>query len=62
MWVYICLIKQTNNTNNMKATIKTKNAYTWPSYSVMLGKEVLKAFRSKKDAVQFRNQYNNNNA
>jgi hypothetical protein len=46
----------------MKATIKTKNPYTWPSYSVMLGKEVLQAFRSKKDAVEFRNQYNKNNA
>ena len=44
----------------MKATIKTKNPYTWKSYTVMLGKEVLKAFYSKKDAIEFRNQYNKN--
>jgi hypothetical protein len=44
----------------MKARIKTKNPYTYPTYTVMIGNEVIKAFYSKKQAVEFRNQLNNN--
>jgi hypothetical protein len=46
--------------NNMKATIKTKNPYTYPTYTVMIGKEVIKAFYSKKEAIEFKNKLNNN--
>ena len=42
----------------MKARIKTKNPYTFPTYTVMIGSEVIKAFYSKKEAEQFRNQLN----
>jgi hypothetical protein len=42
----------------MKARIKTKNPYTFPTYTVMVGSEVIKAFYSKKEAQQFRNQLN----
>ena len=42
----------------MKARIKTKNPYTFPTYTVMIGSEVIKAFYSKKEAQEFRNQLN----
>lgn len=44
----------------MKATIKTKNKnpYTFPTYTVMIGKEIIKGFYSKKEAIAFRNQLN----
>ena len=42
----------------MKATIKTKNPYTYPTFTVMIGKEVIKAFYSKKEAIEFRNNLN----
>jgi hypothetical protein len=42
----------------MKARIKTKNPYTFPTYTVMIGSEVIKAFYSKKEAQQLRNQLN----
>lgn len=44
----------------MKATIKTKNPYTYPTYTVIIGKEVIKAFYSKKEAIEFKNKLNNN--
>ena len=31
----------------MKATVKTKNPYTFPTYTVMIGKEIIKAFYFK---------------
>lgn len=42
----------------MKARIKTKNRYTYPTYTVMIGNEVIKAFYSKKEAIEFRNELN----
>jgi hypothetical protein len=42
----------------MNARIKTKNPYTFPTYTVIVGSEVIKAFYSKKEAQQFRNQLN----
>ena len=42
----------------MKARIKTKNPYTFPTYTVMIGTEVIKGFYSKKEAQEFRNQLN----
>lgn len=50
------IIKQTKN--KMKARIKTKNPYTYPTYTVMIGNEVIKAFYSKKEAEEFRNELN----
>ena len=41
-----------------KATIKTKNPYTYPTYTVMIGKEIIKSFYSKKEAIEFRNNLN----
>ena len=43
----------------MKATVKTKNPYTFPTYTVMIGKEIIKAFYSKKQAIEFKNNLNN---
>ena len=43
-----------------KASIKTKNPYTYPTYTVMIGKEIIKGFYSKKEAVEFKNKLNNN--
>jgi len=42
----------------MKATVKTKNPYTFPTYTVMIGKEVIKGFYSKKEAIEFKNNLN----
>ena len=42
----------------MKATIKTKNPYTFSTFTVMIGKEVIKAFYSRKEAIEFRNNLN----
>jgi hypothetical protein len=42
----------------MNARIKTKNPYTFPTYTVMIGNEVIKAFYSKKEAQQFKKQLN----
>ncbi len=44
--------------NKMKATIKTKNPYTFPTFTVMIGKEIIKGFYSKKEAIEFRNNLN----
>ena len=44
----------------MKATIKTKNKFTYPTYTVMIGSEVIKSFYSKKEAQELRNKLNNN--
>ena len=54
-------LKNCNNlkTKNMKATIKTKNPYTYPTYTVMVGKEIIKCFYSKKEAIELRNKLNN---
>jgi len=54
-------LKNCNNlkTKNMKATIKTKNPYTYPTYTVMVGKEIIKGFYSKKEAIELRNKLNN---
>ena len=43
----------------MKAKIKTKNPFTYPTYTVMLGKEVIKGFYSKAEAIKLRNELNN---
>jgi hypothetical protein len=43
-----------------KATVKTKNPYTYPTYTVMIGKEIIKGFYSKKEATEFKNKLNNN--
>jgi len=42
----------------MKATIKIKNPYTFPTFTVMIGKEIIKGFYSKKEAIEFRNNLN----
>ena len=42
----------------MKASIKTKNKFTFPSYTVMIGKEIIKGFYSKKEAMEFRDNLN----
>ena len=41
-----------------KATIKTKNPYTFPTYTVMQDGLVVKAFYSKQDAIKLRNELN----
>jgi len=43
-----------------KATVKTKNPYTYPTYTVMIGKEIIKGFYSKKEAIEFKNKLNKN--
>lgn len=45
-------------TKQMKATIKTKNPYTFPTFTVMIGKEIIKGFYSKKEAIEFKNNLN----
>lgn len=45
----------------MKAKIKIKNPYTYPSYTVMIGNEIIKGFYSKKEAIELKNKLNNNN-
>ena len=52
------IINETIKTNQMKATIKTKNPYTFPTFTVMIGKEIIKGFYSKKEAIEFRNNLN----
>ena len=42
----------------MKAKIKIKNPYTFPTYTVMIGEEVIKGFYSKFEAKQFINKLN----
>lgn len=42
----------------MKASIKTKNPFTRPSYTVMIGKEVIKGFYSKAEAKILRDKLN----
>jgi hypothetical protein len=42
----------------MKARIKVKNPYTYPTYTVMIGREIVKAFYSKKLAIEFKNNLN----
>lgn len=42
----------------MKATIKIKNPFTYPTYTVMKGKQVIKGFYSKKEAIELRNRLN----
>lgn len=42
----------------MKARIKIKNPFTYPTYTVMVGAEIIKGFYSKKEAQQFRNNLN----
>ena len=54
----MCIIINQFKTNIMKATIKTKNPYTFPTFTVMIGKEIIKSFYSKKEAIEFRNNLN----
>ena len=54
----VCIFVDTKTINDMKATIKTKNPYTFTTYTVMIGKEVIKGFYSKKEAIEFRNNLN----
>jgi hypothetical protein len=42
----------------MKATIKIKNPFTYPTYTVVKGKEVIKGFYSKNEAIEFKNKLN----
>jgi hypothetical protein len=42
----------------MKARIKVKNPYTYPTYTVMIGSEIVKSFYSKKLAIEFKNNLN----
>jgi hypothetical protein len=42
----------------MKAKVITKNPYTYPTYTVMLGDEIIKGFYSKKEANKLKNQLN----
>jgi hypothetical protein len=42
----------------MKARVHTKNRYTFPTYTVLVGKEVIKAFYSRKEACMLRDQIN----
>lgn len=54
--MYVCKVIKTNN--QMKARIKTKNPYTYPTYTIMIGSEIIKGFYCKKEAQIFRNQLN----
>lgn len=47
--------------NTPKASIKVKNPYTYPTYTVMIGSEVQKGFYCRKEAVAYRNQLNSQN-
>jgi hypothetical protein len=42
----------------MKATIKIKNPFTYPTYTVMIGKEIIKGFYLKSEALIFKNKIN----
>jgi hypothetical protein len=42
----------------MKAIIKIKNPFTYPTYTVMIGKEIIKGFYSKSEAIIFKNKIN----
>jgi hypothetical protein len=42
----------------MKAKIKVKNRFTFPTYTVMIGNEVIQGFYSRAEAVVFRNDLN----
>ena len=44
----------------MKATIKTKNPYTYPTYTVMIGKEIIQGFYDRKQAREMRDRINLN--
>jgi len=41
-----------------KASIRIKNPYTWPSYTVVIGNEIIQGFYSKKEAIELRNRLN----
>lgn len=43
----------------MKARVKVKNPYTYPIYTVMVGKQVIQGFYSKKEAIELKNKLNN---
>lgn len=43
----------------MKASVKTKNKFTHPLYTVMIGKEIIQGFYSKKLANELRDKLNN---
>jgi hypothetical protein len=42
----------------MKARIKVKNRYTFPTYTVMIGNEVIQGFYSRALAVELRDYLN----
>lgn len=42
----------------MKYSIKVKNKFIFPSYTVMLGKQVIQGFYSKAEAIKLRNKLN----
>jgi hypothetical protein len=42
-----------------RATIKIKNPYTYPTYTVMRGGLIIKAFYSKSEAKAYRDILNN---
>jgi hypothetical protein len=42
----------------MKARVVVKNKFTFPTYTVKIGNEVIKAFYSRKEATQFRDSLN----
>ena len=42
----------------MNARVKVKNRYTFPTYTVMIGNEVIQGFYSRAEAVAFRNDLN----
>ena len=46
------------NLETMKAKIKVKNRFTFPTYTVMIGNEVIQGFYSRAEAVAFRNDLN----
>ena len=45
----------------MKARITVKNPFTYPTYTVMIGSEIIKGFYSRAEATKFRNNLNKNN-
>ena len=45
----------------MKARIKVKNRFTFPTYTVMIGSEVIQGFYSRVEATAFRNDLNAKN-
>ena len=44
----------------MKAKIKIKNPYTYPTYTIIRGSEIITSFYSKKEAILFKNKINEN--